>query len=1147
MNPISKLALVCGLIAGTGSMAATAAEQVLAFPGAEGFGRYTIGGRYGSNGNGTAEIYHVTNLNDSGAGSLRDAVSKSGRIIVFDVCGTINLKSRLVFQGHNTILGQTAPGEGIQVYGNGVSFSGANELIVRHMRFRMGKSGDSGKDAAGVANGKNMIFDHLSVLWGLDENFSISDNNQHTGPQNITVQNSIIGQGLQTHSCGGLIQTDGGVTLYRNLYIENKTRNPKVKGVSQFVNNVLYNWGNGAAYNMGGDSNGTSWTEITDNYFVKGPWKSATRPLIGGNDSFHYYGVGNYYDDNIDGVLNGSELSEDLYVASGGNRAANIDEVNTGMAAQTTADDKSFPVIAGRQTAPEALQWVLKNVGASLPVHDEVDRYIIDELASFGSLGSKDGISTEKQLPHQGTGTLYSGFKPKDSDNDGIPDEWEIANGLNPNDASDAVKINADGYTNIESYVFSLEGPYPYLKNVTGLKSSKIEKNAITISWTDNSDNESGFEIEISTDNKNFTKVGEVGTDVTTYTASGLADNTVYYFRVKTVAEGIEPAVSSVLKSLTIDEPYAPKASTLTSPANGARMRILNAELSWTNNTEDYFGEISYSVYLGTNPENLKEIATGLTATSYVPSDIELDGTYYWRVDATNDVGTTPSEVYSFTVIDGGTLFYTDFRSKPEKFATAEVIVNAGAECDLIAAGKTDELEFGNLIIGTAGGRIHYYPSRSGTAASAEHAGSSKGSVAFIGKNGNVNKSYIKVTDIDGPWAITVYSYNADGKSYSFTMEVAVDTDDDGVEDVTEKLATFNSANSTKTHVTKHTYTYNNETEGCSIILRPVSSSVGFDIMDVLVEKFIPGEVEPVELKSGKLVNDNLYSDGSVSLTFNQDVELDASAITIDGKHQYENISVKASGSTLTVDYEALDINSTYTITIPEGALTNVTGESWIGGDIVLNTSDFPAAKKSGETHWGKAATNLPYDLVPFNSYAGIATVGDHTQSKSDDFPHWAKSDGGVTANSVSFKRVNNNDKVMAYFNSEPKKVEVKLECTSGAKGAIMIQETRNADITPGYRTLRVFTEADLPFEGELPLHPETRFVKVVQKSYTSGTFTLSALKISDSDLTGIDVINSDNDAPVEYYNLQGIRIDNPAAGLYIKRQGNTTTKVLIK
>ncbi|MDE6036706.1 MAG: hypothetical protein K2G05_00375, partial [Duncaniella sp.] len=138
-------------------------------------------------------------------------------------------------------------------------------------------------------------------------------------------------------------------------------------------------------------------------------------------------------------------------------------------------------------------------------------------------------------------------------------------------------------------------------------------------------------------------------------------------------------------------------------------------------------------------------------------------------------------------------------------------------------------------------------------------------------------------------------------------------------------------------------------------------------------------------------------------------------------------------------------------------------------------------------------------------------------------------------------------DKVMAYFNDEPKKVEIKLECTSGSKGSIMVQETRNADASPFYRTIRVFTEADLPFSGELPLNPETRFVKVLQKSYTSGEFKLTALKISDSDLSGLDVITVDEDAPVEYYNLQGIRVENPAAGLYIKRQGNTTTKVLIK
>ena len=147
--------------------------QQLAFPGAEGFGRFATGGRGGT-------IYHVTNLNDSGTGSLRDAVSQSNRIIVFDVSGTIYLQSGLVFSSNLTVLGQTAPGEGIQVYGDRVSFSGANNIIVRHMRFRMGKGGTSGKDAAGVANGRNMIFDHLSVLWGRDECFSISWDNKGT-------------------------------------------------------------------------------------------------------------------------------------------------------------------------------------------------------------------------------------------------------------------------------------------------------------------------------------------------------------------------------------------------------------------------------------------------------------------------------------------------------------------------------------------------------------------------------------------------------------------------------------------------------------------------------------------------------------------------------------------------------------------------------------------------------------------------------------------------------------------------------------------------------------------------------------------------------------------------------------------------------
>lgn len=1151
MKLISKFVLACGLVAGAGAVAATAADQVLAFPGAEGFGRYTIGGRYGANGNGTAEIYHVTNLNDSGEGSLRDAVSGSGRIIIFDVCGTINLKSALVVKGHNTILGQTAPGEGIQVYGDRVSFSGADQLIVRYMRFRMGKGGTSGKDACGVANGTDMIFDHLSVLWGQDENFSFSWDNKGKEPGNITLQNSIIGQGLQTHSCGGLHQTNGGLTVYRNLYIENKTRNPKVKGIHQFVNNVLYNWGNGAAYNMGGTSAGTSWAEITDNYFVKGPWKSAARPFIGGNDTFHFYGSGNYYDSNKDGKLDGELITDQNYIDWGGDRLADMAAVNTGMATQTKSTDKSFPEIKGRQTAPEALEWVLKNVGASLPVHDEVDKYLLDELASFGTFGTTDGISTEKVLPHQGTGTLFRGVKTKDTDNDGIPDEWETANGLDPNDASDAVKINEDGYTNLEAYVFSIEGPYPYVKYPTELKSVEIKKSAITISWKDNSDNETGFVIEKSTDNSTFTKAGEVGENVTTFTASDLDENTTYYFRIKTIGDGVESDYSTTLKSRTVDEPFKPNATTLTYPENGKKMRILNNELAWSNNTEDYFGNTTYTLYVGNDAENLKKIATGLTETTFVYPDIEVDQTYYWRVDATNDIGTTPSAVYSFEVIDGGTIFYTDFRTCPKAFAEAKIVKEAGAECDFVASGKTDEVEFGNFLLGSTGGRVHYYPTRTGTAASSEHEGSSKGTVMFAGANskkgiGATNNNYMKISDITGPWTITIYSYNTDGKSYTLGLNLQTDTDEDGEMDTDEQIATFKSANSTKSHVTKHTYTYNKDTENATLVIRPVTTEAGIDLMDVLIEKFIPGEVEPLEIKSGKLVNDITYADGSVSLTFTQAIELDKKDVTIDGEHQFENISVAAAGSSLTVSYSCLDANSTYTITIPEGAVTDAIGQSWEGGKIVLNTCDFPVAKKSGDTHWGFAAKSLPIDFAPFNSNPGnLERVDGSTQSKNSEHPHWVQV-GSTTESSATFTTTAH--KIMTYFNDQAAQLYTEISAASGATAKISIQETRNPDITPGWRTIRILTEKDLPFKGTFDLNPETRFLKISCPSI-SGNVTVNAFKVSDADgkLSGIDVIDADVDAPAEYYNLQGIRVENPGPGLYIVRQGGKTSKVLIQ
>ena len=210
------------------SLSAAASAQQLAFPGAEGFGRFATGGRSG-------KVYHVTNLNDTGSGSFRDAVSSPNRIVVFDVAGVIRMKSRVVVSKNIYIAGQTAPGEGITLYGNGLSFSGASNTICRYLRVRMGIVGDSGADAVGIANGENIIFDHCSMAWGRDETFSING----ASAKNITIHNSIISQGLLGHSAGGLIQTDGGVTIYRTLYMNNDTRNPKFKGRHQYVNNIV--------------------------------------------------------------------------------------------------------------------------------------------------------------------------------------------------------------------------------------------------------------------------------------------------------------------------------------------------------------------------------------------------------------------------------------------------------------------------------------------------------------------------------------------------------------------------------------------------------------------------------------------------------------------------------------------------------------------------------------------------------------------------------------------------------------------------------------------------------------------------------------------------------------------------------------------
>ena len=275
-----------------------ALAQLPSFPGAEGLGRFATGARGGT-------VYHVTTTNNSGAGSFRDAVSVSGRTVVFDIGGIIDYQpSRYAPRPNITIAGQTAPGDGVTLYGNGLSFSGSHNNIVRFLRVREGINGDSGTDAMGIANGHDMIFDHMSISWGRDETFSCNGS-----ITNISIQSCIIAQGLQTHSAGGPIQADGGVSIFRCLYIDNDTRNPKVKFANEFVNNVVANWET-IGYNMGGDS----YANAFNNYFIRGPF-SRSSAFGGGNANFHIYATNNWYDGNKNGALDGSELAFASYGA----------------------------------------------------------------------------------------------------------------------------------------------------------------------------------------------------------------------------------------------------------------------------------------------------------------------------------------------------------------------------------------------------------------------------------------------------------------------------------------------------------------------------------------------------------------------------------------------------------------------------------------------------------------------------------------------------------------------------------------------------------------------------------------------------------------------------------------------------------------
>ena len=335
------------------------AQTNLAFPSAEGFGQFASGGHGG-------EIIHVTTLADSGAGSFRDVVSKPNRVVVFDVGGIIHLKSNVSVSSDISIFGQTAPGDGVMIYGRSTSFSGQQNVIVRYLRFREGIAGDKGKCSVGLTGGANMIFDHCSIEWGRWDCLGLT-----RGSHDITFQNCIIGEGVDPQRFGSLTDSVTNITYTHNLWINNQSRNPKAKGKIQYVNNVVYNWG--VCGLVGGHSAGDHFQDVVGNYFVAGP-NSGKHAVGECTKTDHFYLKGNFVDLDKDGKLNGRELVPA--------------DCGSGDGAPTIVETPSNGSLDGLkiENVTAALSNVLANAGCSLH-RDAVDARLIDDVGSFGIRG----------------------------------------------------------------------------------------------------------------------------------------------------------------------------------------------------------------------------------------------------------------------------------------------------------------------------------------------------------------------------------------------------------------------------------------------------------------------------------------------------------------------------------------------------------------------------------------------------------------------------------------------------------------------------------------------------------------------------------------------------------------------------------------
>ena len=437
-----------GGLFGSGSAESSSAPQstVHAFPEAEGFGADTVGGRGG-------RVFEVTNLDDGGIGSLRDAVEASGpRIVVFRVDGTIEHHMPLKIEHpFITIAGQSAPGGGITLSGEEVRVQ-THDVVIRHLRIRTGDvvTPVDGWDNRDVINfGKpedvggtyNVVLDHCSFSWSVDETLTT-----WYRTHDVTVQNCILSEALfhskhpeGPHSMGVLISDDSErISLHHNLLAHINGRNPQIAGGSfaDLRNNVVYNWGEYAALIKEAGNR----VNFVGNYYRPGPDQSTSWSLNAVKLHTDVTGLLLFIDDNIDPICpTGTEDNWDMVVWT-------TDQPVTDRSMRLSVE-LSHPATTTWEPG-DAAAWVLENAGATQPERDAIDARVVAEV--------KDGTGAIIDSPADVGGwvAMWQGTPPADVDHDGMPDAWETAHDLDPANPDDGAQDrNGDGYTNVEEYL----------------------------------------------------------------------------------------------------------------------------------------------------------------------------------------------------------------------------------------------------------------------------------------------------------------------------------------------------------------------------------------------------------------------------------------------------------------------------------------------------------------------------------------------------------------------------------------------------------------------------------------------------------------------------------------------------------------------